>query len=133
MPLDGYYNEGYKDGYASKEPDYLYDMEESYLQGYEDGKGTKQLDNLADSFRPVDPEYALLGNPPEGFAWANEKRTPNPGDYYLTKAGGVKLSSSVRKNAQTRHILTPLVKCTCSLGGGWGRKAGCSLHSKVSF
>ena len=97
------YSLGYEDGKMGLQPN-IYLNSDEYKLGYEDGYGEFMLKRQAEGHRYVDDE-AMLGDPPTGFVFSGEKRTPEPGDFYLTKNGGAKLSVSVRKNSQKRHIL----------------------------
>jgi hypothetical protein len=95
---------GYTDAKMGNRRDPLHGNDEEYELGYLDGLGDKMNQDLAAAVRPVDDERAL-GDPPLGFEWTGEKKTPEPGEYYLTKNGNAKLAEKVRGNAQTRHIL----------------------------
>lgn len=126
------YELGYNDGNEGKRVDMYLSGNEDYMTGYTDGEGQRELDGLQNNYRPVDEEYALLGDPPAGFNWAYDKRTPEPGDYYLSKGGNANLAKKVRGNAQTRHILIPEGKCNCHKGGGgWGHVSWCPVHANV--
>lgn len=102
-----FYQMGYNDGLYGVRKDLTFGRDESYELGYDDGYGEYLLDNSAASARAVDDE-AVLGEPPAGFEFTGERKTPEPGEYYLTKNGNAKLSMKVRGNAQTRHILRPV-------------------------
>lgn len=109
------YEEGYDDGFAGKAArlpnDALYNM------GWEDGYSDNQSGVENPNYRPVDPDYAMMHEAPEGFEWTGEKRTPGPGDIYLTKNGNPKFQKVVRKNNQTRHLLRPMAEaCACPKG-----------------
>lgn len=101
---DDHYQFGYEDGKAGRMSDPMFHQYDDYELGYVDGQGDKDMLDIAKAARPVDPERAL-GDPPSGFEWTGEKKTPSPGEYYLTKNGNAKLADKVRGNAQTRHIL----------------------------
>lgn len=101
------YEAGYEDGKAGLSPSIYYTHDDDYQTGYADGKGELELARLAEGRRYVDDE-AVLGNPPPGFEFTGERKTPEPGEYYLTKNGNAKLATKVRGNNQTRHILRRL-------------------------
>ena len=100
------YEAGYDDGrkWVTPTPS-IWDDEDAYNMGYTDGFGDRNLEIAAASTRPVEEAFANLNDAPRGFAFTGEKRTPVPGDWYLSKNGNVVLATKVRGNAQTRHIL----------------------------
>lgn len=119
------YEKGYDDGFQGKPAqmtDALYDM------GWEDGYADFQAGVENPNYRPVDPDYALMHEAPEGFEWAGEKRTPGPGDIYLTKNGNPKFQKTVRKNNQTRHLLRIRGDWTCQCHYGPYYKKNCTVH-----
>jgi hypothetical protein len=106
------YEQGYDDGFSGKpagSTDALYDM------GWEDGFADREAGVENPNYRPVDPDYIYMHEAPDGFEWAGEKRTPGPGDIYLTKNGNPKFQKEVRKNSQTRHLLR-IVDGACQCG-----------------
>lgn len=101
MTPDELYDLGYEDGKGGKASNASYVIDKHYSMGYEDGRG----DFAAE--KPVAEDFPEYNNPPDGFVFTGEKRTPEPGEYYLTKNGNAKLADKVRGNNQTRHILIP--------------------------
>lgn len=101
MTPDQLYELGYNDGKGGKAASPSYVDDPNYALGYEDGKGD------ADAARPVAENFVDHNDPPEGFAFTGEKRTPEPGEYYLSKNGNAIQAKRERKNNQTRHILLP--------------------------
>jgi|SRR5581483_5491325 len=116
MTDDKFYIEGYAAGY--REERCAYPMHPDYTMGFEDGAGDKELgmspQHDIENVRPVDDDYYVLNPAPVGFAWAGVKRTPLPGDWYLSKGGNGNFSTKIRKNSQQRHILIPLEPLTCN-------------------
>jgi hypothetical protein len=98
MTPDELYQMGYDDAKAGKAANASYVHEEHYQMGYEDGRGDRAA-------RPVGDNYTELNDPPEGFVFTGEKRTPDPGEWYLSKNGNAIRAKKVRGNNQTRYIL----------------------------
>lgn len=102
------YEEGYRDGFNGHPKSTTF-VGESYDLGYSDGVGDAALqvrvEFESEAARPVDDLYYELNAPPEGFVWTGEKRTPVPGDWYLSKNGNGIECVKVRGNNQKRHIL----------------------------
>jgi hypothetical protein len=93
------YEIGYREGKAGKHPDPIITTQDEYMLGWEDGAADYA------NIRPVDDLYYKANEAPSGFEWTGEKRTPEPGDYYLSKNGNAILCEKVRGNNQKRHIL----------------------------
>lgn len=100
MTPDELYQMGYDDAKAGRAANASNVDEENYKMGYEDGRG--DLDA-----RPVGDNYTELNDPPVGFVFTGEKRTPDPGEWYVSKNGNAIQAKKVRKNNQTRYILLP--------------------------
>jgi len=98
MTPDELYEQGYQDGKNGKAANASHVHDTNYQMGYEDGKGDR-------SNRPVESEFAEMNEPPVGFVFTGEKRTPEPGEWYLSKNGNAIMAKKVRGNNQTRHIL----------------------------
>lgn len=100
MTPEQLYKLGYEDGKAGKAAAVAHVHDVNYSMGYEDGKGDRET-------RPVSEDYFDYNDPPVGFVFTGEKRTPEPGEWYLSKNGNAIQSKKVRGNNQTRHILIP--------------------------
>lgn len=115
MDADKLYELGYEDGKAGKSANASYIFDENYSMGYEDGKGDRAAN------RAVDPDFANLNAPPDGFEYIGEKRVPNAFEWYLSKAGNPTFLDRPRRNNQTRHILRA-THCVC------GKAKVCGFH-----
>jgi hypothetical protein len=100
MTPEQLYQLGYDDGKAGKAANVAHVHEDNYEMGYQDGKGDRDA-------RPVADEYFDRTDPPVGFTFTGEKRTPEPGEWYVSKNGNAIQAKKVRGNNQTRHILLP--------------------------
>lgn len=101
MTPDELYQMGYDDAKAGKAAEASFVHDENYELGYTDGKGDVVMN------KPVSAAFDEFNDPPVGFAFTGEKRTPEPGEYYLSKNGNAIQAKKVRGNNQTRHILVP--------------------------
>lgn len=78
-----------------------------FFQGFEDGKGDRETLALKENQSPyIAEEYMDIQNAPLGFTYTGEYRTPQEGEWYLTKNGNGK-KANTPKNNRKRHILLP--------------------------
>jgi hypothetical protein len=120
MTPDELYQKGYDDGRNGKAASPAYVDDTNYSLGYEDGKGDRARHHA------VADDYDEQNAPPPGFAFTGEKRVPEPYEWYLSKAGNATYLERERRNAQTRHILTP-DQCIC---GDYPKKK-CGIHHRM--
>jgi hypothetical protein len=104
---DKLYERGYADGFNGVDKDIDFVFEDSYMMGYEDGRGDKEsgadTKGVKSSF--IRPDVVDQLDPPAGYRFTGEHRTPDKGEVYLTKAGNAGVAKDDPKNGRQRHIL----------------------------
>lgn len=107
------YEEGYSDGYhnVAAKPSMVDD--ENYKMGYADGEGDRESGAKPRGIKSafIDAEFYEQNDPPEGYSWAYEFRTPQKGEIYLTKNGNAGVAKSDPKNGRQRQMLSADREC----------------------
>ena len=111
------YEKGYADGYHEVSRDMELFLEEDYNMGFEDGRADKEAGVEAKGVKSafIGDRFEMDNEPPAGYEWASEFRTPEKGEVYLTKAGNAGVAKTEAKNGRQRHILKAINPCT----GDW--------------
>lgn len=130
------YEKGYSDGYHNVNLNTELFLEESYNMGREDGIADREAGaeprGVKSAF--IGDRFEMDNEPPEGYEWVGQFRTPERGEVYLTKAGNAGVAKTVAKNGRQRHMLKAIRPCaghsyykptnTCKFAAG--HKGRCS-------
>jgi hypothetical protein len=127
MTPDEIYDKGYSDGYHDVAANASLVDNENYKMGYADGEGDRTAGAKPKGVKSafIDAEFYENNNPPEGYHWTYEFRTPQKGEIYLTKNGNAGVAKSDPKNGRQRQMLQADRECHyCKFTAG--HKGKCS-------
>ncbi len=112
MTPDQLYKKGYSDGVNGVASNASYAYDENYGVGYTDGRGDiahgVKAEGTASPFIADDHDYI---DPPAGYEYTGEHRTPQRGEIYLTKNGNTGVAKTPPKNERKRRMLKPNIPC----------------------
>src|SRR4051812_556248 len=105
MTPDELYKRGYADGFHDVAANAGQVDNQDYQAGFLDGKGDREAGAKPSGVQSawIDENYYEYNDPPEGYRWARELRTPLKGEIYLTKNGNAGVAKSDPKNGRKRH------------------------------
>lgn len=110
---DQLYDRGYADGYHNASVAVDYFLEEAYIMGLEDGRADRAAGAKPEGVKSafITDTFCKDNDPPAGYNWTGERRTPKKGEVYLTKAGNAGVAKTEAKNGRQRWILKAKVSC----------------------
>lgn len=122
------YKTGYADGFHDVAISPALFLDADYIMGYEDGTGDRESGAEPTGVKSAYiAEYFEQNNdPPAGYSWTGEFRTPERGEVYFTKNGNAGVAKSDPKNGRKRHMLAPNDSCAGGYGS-YGRNKGCQF------
>lgn len=129
MTPDELYKKGYSDGAGGAAANPTYAEETNYRQGYLDGQADKDGGEVERGTKSahIEAEFPQHNQPPAGYRWTGEYRTPAKGEIYYTKAGNAGVAKDHPRNNRKRHLLLPVNSCwrvRCNFADG--HKGQCS-------
>lgn len=127
-----FYQAGYADGYHGVAASAAYVNDPNYEMGYQDGKGDRDSKAEVRGVKSpyTDPHFYEENEPPEGYIWDRDFRTPLKGEVYLTKNGNAGVAKDHPKNGRQRHMLKAIHTCPrigCVLAAGHSGKCSFQL------
>jgi len=116
------YDLGYADGYHGVSLNTTHFLEDYYQMGVADGRADKEngVETVGVKSAFIGDNFEEDNDPPAGYRWLGEQRTPEKGEIYLTKAGNAGVAKTEAKNGRQRHMLEPIQKCS----GDWRHSCG---------
>lgn len=113
LTKDQLYDRGYVDGYANVSKNLVLALLDIYEMGYVDGEGDRlngvKTPKVKSAF--IGDDFYKWNDPPKGYEFTGEHRTPQKGEIYLTKNGNAGVAKSDPKNGRQRHMLKAIKPC----------------------